>query len=79
MNRIANQIIARQNRAVGAQARASRGAAPFIAIIDARIRDPALAGTEEIDAAQLEADPEVPNAVDDGAVTLISPSLTAST
>src|SRR5204863_5085414 len=79
VNRIANQIVARQNRAVGAQARAPHGAAPFIAIIDARIRKPALAGAEEIDAAQLKSVAELPNAVDDGPLTLVSGSLSAST
>ena len=69
VNRIADELVARHNRAVGAQPHFRQR--PFIASVDSGIRTQACAGAKKVDPAHLQAFANVPDAVGREAVALI--------
>src|SRR5467141_3006671 len=75
VERIAHEAGARDNRPVPAEPGGADDAdgAPFVAEVGAEVDPATLARTVEIDPTQLDAVSEVPNAVEDGPMALVSP------
>ena len=72
---LAHEALARDNCAVPAEPGGADDAdgAPFVAEVGAEVGPATLARTVEIDPAQLDAVSDVPNAVEDGPMALVSP------
>ena len=71
VQRLADEVVARHDRAVGAQAAVDPVGASRVPQIAAVVGEEARAGAVEVEAAQLEAVAHVPDAVEHRAMTLI--------